>query len=119
MLRTLATQHFIDQNVEAAASLLTAALQFSPSEQKAKTAHLLAGCNLKLGNSQKAMQYLNIASNEKGEDGENSTALGALLRMTAAVDTGENLKAQKGKKKTSKSPLFIASIFMYEIQISS
>lgn len=104
MLRTLATQRFIDQRVEAAASLLTAALQYSPPEHKAKTAHLLAACNLKLGNAERTMQYLDIAGMENGGKGE-VASLAAVVRMTAASQGGDTLKAQQGKNRYSKSPM--------------
>ena len=100
MLLTSASQHFLAGSNQTCASLLAAALQYAPRICKARTAELLAATHLKLGNSNRALEYLEIARAHRA--GDVITSMSALVEMGAAFASENVAQSQQGKKDLKK-----------------
>jgi hypothetical protein len=95
MLLTLASQHFTDCNLNKCVSVLTAALQYAPQKSKSQTAQLLAATHLRLHSTKKALEYMDIATRNRG--GGDTSSLGVLVEMGAASFPVNTALVRKGK----------------------
>lgn len=94
MLWQKAAQLYSASDAGAARELFSAALQYAPLAIKAKNARMLASCHAKLGQHQRAAEYLDIAARAE----QRPSHLTQLMRLEAYCGLGSQHQAVEGRK---------------------